>query len=210
MADWQIIADLGTSIGTLVLAAATFASVRSANRTAKIAEEALKVGLRPVLTASRPEDRTEKVVWLDDHWTHLDGGRSYAEVTENGIYLAISLRNVGNGLAVLHGWATVPRRAMSPDPHLPVEDFRPQSRDIYVPAADITYWHGAYRDDDLAANAELASLIEERLPFTIELLYGDHDGGQRTITRFNLQPRGEKGWMTAVTKHWNLDRDDPR
>ncbi len=210
MTDWQTLAEFGTSIGTLVLAVATFASVRSANRTARTAEEALKVGLRPVLTSSRPDDRTEKVIWVDDHWTHLEGGRAHAEVTENGIYLAISLRNVGNGLAVLHGWVTVPRRVMSDEGHAPLGAFRPQTRDIYVPAADVTYWHGAYRDEDLKANAELASLIDERLPFTIELLYSDHDGGQRTITRFNLQPRGEKGWMTAVTKHWNLDRADPR
>ena len=210
MADWQILADFGTSIGTLVLAAATFASVRSANRAARTAEEALKVGLRPVLTSSRPDDRTEKVIWVDEHWVHLEGGRAHAETTENGIYLAISLRNVGNGLAVLHGWAAIPRRAMSPEPHAALEEFRPQTRDIYVPAADVAYWHGAFRGDDLVANAELASMIDERLPFTIELLYSDHDGGQRTITRFNLQPRGEKDWMTAVTKHWNLDRDDPR
>src|SRR5437667_9059434 len=110
MAEWQIIADLGTSIGTLVLAAATFASVRSANRTARAAEESLKVGLRPVLISSRTEDRTEKVIWVDEYWTHLAGGRAHAEVTESGIYLAVSLRNVGNGLAVLHGWASIPRR----------------------------------------------------------------------------------------------------
>ncbi len=45
---------------------------------------------------------------------------------------------------------------------------------------------------------------------TVDLLYGDHEGGQRTITRFSLFPRGEDVWLTAVTRHWNLDRAAPR
>jgi len=38
----------GTAAGTLVLAAATFAAVRSSNRSARVAERALLAGLRPV------------------------------------------------------------------------------------------------------------------------------------------------------------------
>ena len=39
MADWQTISSLATAGGTLVLAVATFSAVRSANRSARIAEE---------------------------------------------------------------------------------------------------------------------------------------------------------------------------
>ena len=49
MADWTTISSLTTGAGTLVLAIATFAAVRSANRAARVAEEALSVGLRPLL-----------------------------------------------------------------------------------------------------------------------------------------------------------------
>ena len=44
---------------------------------------------------------------------------------------------------------------------------------------------------------------------TIDLMYGDHEGGQRTITRFILLPHNN-GWLASVTPHWNLDRSDPR
>lgn len=40
-------------------------------------------------------------------------------------------------------------------------------------------------------------------------MYGDHQGGQRTITRFVLLPHNN-GWLASVTRHWNLDRSDPR
>jgi hypothetical protein len=56
MADWATIWSLATAGGTLVLAAATFYSVRSANRAARTAERALQVGLRPVLVTSRLQD----------------------------------------------------------------------------------------------------------------------------------------------------------
>ena len=50
-------------------------------------------------------------------------------------------------------------------------------------------------------------------PFTVELLYGDHEGGQRTITRFGMIPYeidGTTQWFPNVALHWNLDRPDPR
>lgn len=50
-------------------------------------------------------------------------------------------------------------------------------------------------------------------PFTVELLYGDHEGGQRTISRFGMIPyRNDEGvlWYPTVSLHWNLDRPDPR
>jgi hypothetical protein len=49
--------------------------------------------------------------------------------------------------------------------------------------------------------------------FSIELLYGDQDGGQRAITRFALLPHdvdGQKVWLATVSRHWHLDRRAPR
>lgn len=42
--DWPTIASLGTAIGTLVLAIATFVSVLSGRRAARVAERALLAG----------------------------------------------------------------------------------------------------------------------------------------------------------------------
>jgi hypothetical protein len=44
----------------------------------------------------------------------------------------------------------------------------------------------------------------------VDLLYGDHEGGQRTITRFALIPREDGQWLNGVIRHWNLDRAAPR
>ena len=47
--------------------------------------------------------------------------------------------------------------------------------------------------------------------FTVEILYTDHEGGQRTITRFAVVPlETTDGWLSSVSRHWNLDRPDPR
>jgi hypothetical protein len=50
------------------------------------------------------------------------------------------------------------------------------------------------------------------VPLTVDVLYGDHEGGQRTITRFGLSPRqgGDQAWIVSAVRHWNLDRGDPR
>ena len=99
MADWVTISSLATATGTLVLATATFASVRSANRTARAAERSLQAGLRPLLIPSRFDDPVQKIGFIDDHWVALNGGLASAEVVDGNIYLAISLRNSGNGIA---------------------------------------------------------------------------------------------------------------
>jgi hypothetical protein len=46
----------------------------------------------------------------------------------------------------------------------------------------------------------------------IDVLYSDHEGGQRTISRFlcNRSTSAESTWLCSVVRHWYLDRPDPR
>ena len=163
-----------------------------------------------MLVPSRLQDPPEKVPFADDHWLKVEGGRGVAEATDDAVYMAIALRNVGNGLAVLDRWDFYPDRAMSEVPHRPPEAFRRLTRDLYVPAGDLGFWQGAVRDRDDPMFAAATNSITGRQAMTIDLLYGDHEGGQRTISRFALLPRDDGGWIAVVSRHWNLDRSDPR
>ena len=55
-----------------------------------------------------------------------------------------------------------------------------------------------------AAERSLLALL------TIDLLYGDYEGGQRMVSRFLLRPGQEDRWLLSVIHHWNVDRPDPR
>jgi hypothetical protein len=203
------IASLATAGGTLILALATFSSVRSANRAAKAAERSLQNGIRPVLGPSRLQDPEQKVRWQDDHLTRLPGGQAAAEHVDGVVYLSMALRNVGAGIAVLHGWYPFPDRQPDPE-HLPPEAFRRLTRDLYVPVGDVGFWQGALRDPADPRFTEMAECVDGRREFTIDVLYGDLEGGQRTITRFGIQPVHADVWLCSVSRHWNLDRADPR
>jgi hypothetical protein len=209
MPDWATIASLATAGTTLVLAFATFASVRSGNRTARAAERSLQVNLRPLLGPSRLQDPSQKVGFLDDHWVRVPGGGGVADVTDSAIYLVMSLRNSGNGIAVLHGWTFTPDWQPG-NQHSDVEAFHRLTRDIYVAAGDLGFWQGAFRDPASAEFAAARDAIQARRRLVIELLYGDHEGGQRTISLFSLIPRDDGGWLVSVARHWNIDRADPR
>ena len=124
MSDTSTIASLATAGGTLVLAVATFSSTRSANRAARVSEQSLKVGLRPVLFNARPEDPPQKVGFIDNHWLRLRDGLAAAQEADGNLYLAIPLRNVASGLAVLHGWHVSPERPAADSPPPPLEEFR--------------------------------------------------------------------------------------
>lgn len=211
MADLTTIASLATAGGTTVLAVATFVSVRSANRSARVAERALLAGLRPVLAPSRLQDPEQKITWGDGHWTLLRGGIAGVELSDDVIYLSMPLRNVGSGMAVLHGWYPSADWVGGNPDHPEPEDFRRQARDLYVAPNDMGFWQGALRDPSEPGFAELAAQIRNRQRFTIDLLYGDHEGGQRTISRFGLTPsESSPDWLCSVVRHWNLDRSDPR
>jgi hypothetical protein len=214
MDTWATVSALATGFGTLVLAVATFAAVRSANRAARAAERSLLAGLRPLLVPSRLEDGAQKVFFSDDWHAMISGGGAVAQVGEDDencgvVYLAASLRNAGNGIGVLHGWLFYPgdyRSNEHPDPGT----FARQARDLYIPAGDTGFWMGALRDSGDANRDAAAKAIANREPLTIDLLYGDYEGGQRVISRFLMRPGREDARLLSVIHHWNVDRPDPR
>jgi hypothetical protein len=210
MADWVTISALATASGTMVLAAATFASVRSANRAARAAEQSLMEGLRPLLLPTRPEDPPQEIGFADERMLRVEGGEAAAEVGDNAVYLGMGVRNVGSGIAVLHGWWFFPGlRRGADEAHAPLEDVRRLTRDLYIASGDVGFWQGAFRDPDSQEFADAKEVIEAGQPFTVDLLYGDHAGGQRTVTRFALIPTNGR-LIIAVGRHWNIDRPDPR
>jgi hypothetical protein len=208
--EWSTISSLATAGGTLVLAGATFAAVRSSNRAARATERALLAGIRPVLMPSRLQDPPEKIRFHDAHWVKVEGGHAAAQVTDGVIYFAITLRNAGTGLAVLDRWDVEVGTPAADGTYRDLSMFRRLTIDLYLSGGDRGYWLGALRDPDDPAFGEARAAIEERSPITIDLLYGDHEGGQRTVSRFVIVPTRDDLWFVIVARHWNLDRADPR
>ena len=209
MADWSTIAALATGGGTLVLAVATFSSVRASNRSARIAEQALLLGQRPFLAPAGDTDPQLTVAFGDRHVTTVGAGMAAVELDDDHFYLVLPLRNVGAGIAVLHAWRVTPSHVVSADaPDL--ESLRPQQRDLYIPAGGVGFWQGALRErsDEMRAGLDEAFAAGERI--TLDLLYGDHEGGQRAISRFSLIPTGDGAWLPGVTRHWRMDGVNPR
>jgi len=214
--DWPTIASLATAAGTLVLAVATFSSVRFgqrstriAERSTAIAERALLLGLRPVLAPARITDPPESVRFGEGRMVSVSGGMAGVEREGESFYFVIPLRNVGNGLAVLQGWRFLAAR---PNVHVHADpaDHRPQTRDLYVPAGDTGFWQGAIRDAEDPFREGLHEAFDAGEILTVDLLYGDHEGGQLTISRFILTREPDGQWRPGVVRHWPLEAIDPR
>jgi hypothetical protein len=215
MPDWATISSLATAGGTLVLAVATFQAVKSSNRSARIAEIALQEQRRPLLTSSRREDPTQKIMFGDQHWVTVEGSHGAAEHVDGVVYLTMSLRNVGAGIGVCQAWHVRPGLQRAVNEHAPEEEFRTQTRDLYIAGGDVGLWQGALRDANDPRHGEIATAVRRREPVAIELLYSDQVGAQRTISRFSLIPFAreeddEGSWTVSGTRHWYLDRPGPR
>ena len=220
--QWATVASLATALGTLVLAIATFASVRSANysaraadqaariaeQSARIAERSLMAAERPLLMSSRLQDPKQKVQFLEGKLLSVDGGAATLQVADGVVYMVISVRNVGTGLAVMHGWC-VEVTGQPQQTHPPLEDFTTQTRDIYVAPGDVGFWQGALRDPATGQFKAVAAAVEACDPMMLSILYGDWEGGQRVISLFALR-RVNDMWLTTTGRHFNVDRPDPR
>jgi hypothetical protein len=209
VADWVSISGLATAAGTLVLAATTYASVRSANRAARVAELSLLAGLRPLLVESGDSAETLHVNFWDIHGIAVPGGRAAVEIIDSSVYVVLSLRNVGSGIAVLHGGTVYPVRRQGnlnqPEP----DTFRMLSRDIYIPPGDIGFWQIAWRDDEEPAPPEILAAIE-RGALVADVLYGDFEGGQRAVVRLGIAREEDGAWHLTTVRHWQVDRTEPR
>jgi hypothetical protein len=218
MTDW---AAWGTSVGTLVLAGATFAAVRSSNRSARVAERALQAGLRPLLVTSRPDDAAEQVQFADGRVFEVGDGRAFVHEDRGVVYLAIPLRNVGAGIAVLQGYHLEPESAeqVASDPLGPARHrrgdappdpstFSVQQRDLYVAPGSTGFWQAALRDPSEERHARASAAIATAGRITVDLLYADHEGRQPTVTRFVLLPAHSDRWRCDVTRHWSLGLDE--
>jgi hypothetical protein len=132
--------------------------------------------------------------------------------------MAMAVRNSGSGLAIIHGWRAIPGPGANeyrpgglaqerPD----LDDFRRQTRDLYVPAGDSGFWQGAIRDANDPWFGPLVEAKRSKGRIMVDLLYGDYEGGQRTIVRFSINPDEERGARDAsVVRYWNVDGADPR
>jgi hypothetical protein len=220
--EWATIASLATAVGTLVLAIATFASVRSANygaraaeqaariaeQSARIAERSLEAAERPLLMTSRLQDPEQKIQFQEGRLLRVAGGTAALEVADDVVYMVLSVRNVGTGLAVMHGYH-IEVSGEPPQAPPPLEDFTAQTRDIYLAPSDIGFWQGALRDPATAQFKAVAAAVDTGDPMRLSILYGDWEGGQRVITLFTLRRANDK-WLTSTGRHFNVDRPDPR
>jgi hypothetical protein len=200
-----------------------------------VAERSLLSGLRPVLVPSRDDAPEEQVRFGDAVILHVRGHRAALDFHDGRVYMAIGLRNGGSGLAVIHGWRVeISERTGFEAP--PIEEFRRQQRDLYIPAGDNGFWQGAIRERDDHDHEPMRAAVRSGARVMVDLLYGDYEGGQRTIARFGMnrddddaledpsagaqpassgQPATDEherraGRRAEVIRYWNVDSDDPR
>jgi hypothetical protein len=63
-------------------------------------------------------------------------------VTDDAIYLTMSVRNVGSGMAVLHGWRVELSRDVTRADRPELDAFRRLTRDLYIASGDVAFWQG--------------------------------------------------------------------
>jgi hypothetical protein len=208
VADWVAISSLATAGGTLALAATTYASVRSANRAARVAELSLLAQLRPLLVESAETDPLQHAGFHDvPEPLPVAGGGAFVGTVGENLYVVLSLKNVGPGIAVVHGGLVHPDNLPSRPDHAPLESVRPLQRDVYISPGQVGYWQVAYREDDARRRQLLETIRGGQV--SCEVLYGDYEGGQRVLTRFGVRRIGEE-WQVVTIRHWQLDREEVR
>jgi hypothetical protein len=212
MANWVTISSLATGAGTLVLAVATFSAVRSANRSATLSERSFLGANLPLLLSSRVYDLEEKTRFIDNVSVRVKGGHAYVAVGKRAVYFVISLRNAGQGLAVLDRWRVSRVGDDLPKDYGPgdINSYRRLIRDLYVSPGDVGLFQGAIRDNKDPQFKIAADAIKKREIIHIDIEYTDLEGGQRSVSHFVLTPSRNSDWLSSASRHWRIDGVDPR
>ncbi len=160
---------------------------------------------------SREEDPVERIAFGDQVRLTVPGHGGAVSAEKGNAYMAIALRNGGTGLAVIHGWRVEVSETTAGATAPGLDEFRRQQRDLYIPAGETGFWQGAIRDHDDPQLQAVRRAAEGGARVMVDLLYGDYEGGQRTITRFGINPWPEiEGERAEVLRYWNVDGADPR
>jgi hypothetical protein len=194
--------DAWVAVGTLLLAAATgflawqtrrdvaaaSETAEAALRSVEIAERALSVGIRPVVTDIEPREPAAEVVV----WPNL-----------RNIEINVPLRNVGSGLALLGG------------PTLEIElaeytHLRSVALHTALPGGEssridfVLEWDNAIR-----ASQEFNRLHSEIKQFAAEVPYTDMNGDQPTRTRALVRLHDGEDWYVDQIELFHGDDDQP-
>jgi hypothetical protein len=158
-----------------------------------------------------------EVQFADGRVFETGSGDALVRCETGTIYVALQLRNGGAGVAHLAGYRLEPEsaRSVTEDPRGlarhrrgdPAPDpgtFTEQQRDLYIAAGDLGFWQAALRDPTVELYMAMTDAITSRGRVTIDLLYGDIEDGQSTITRFVLLPGEHDGWRYDVAHHWRV------
>ena len=166
---------------------------------------------RAVLVPAHRGDPAQHIIFHGGHplKPEVAGGRAVLEVEETGehIYMGIALRNVGLGLALLYRWHLSPGLLTPETPPGDFDTFFPLARALHVPPGGAGFWQAQAREQ----HRPIVREAEARgRPLTIDLLYGNEEGGQGRITRFHLRvlddhPRCKSERSCEVARHWNID-----
>ena len=216
MADAATISSLATAGGTLVLAVATFAAVRSSNRSARLAEIALQEQRRPLLVQSRLDDPRQKIMFGDQHWVSVEGSHGMVEHVDGNVYLVMSLRNAGAGIGVCQGWSVRPGLQRAVAEHVPEEQFRAQMRDLYISGGDVGLWQGARcatRTSQAMRRSPTLCADASRLRWsscTQTRWAASGRSARFSLIPFAREEDDQVSWIVSGTRHWYLDRVGPR
>jgi len=191
--EWATLAGVAvTAVATAVLAVVTWWAVRGADRTARAAEQTLALQTRAFLVPARRGDPPQHIVFHGGHPLEPDvaGGMAVLQDTGESIYMGIALRNVGLGLALLYRWH-LSRGLLTPET-LPGDfsTFTGLARALHVPSGGTGFWQAQALEEQQRAIVRDADATDRLL--TIDLLYGNEEGGQGRITRFHLRPLADR------------------
>jgi hypothetical protein len=80
--------------------------------------------------------------------------------------------------------------------------FSPQQRDLLISTSQAGFWQAALREPETVPHKEITQAIETQGRITVDVLYGDHEGGQPSVTRFVLLPEAG-AWRCDAVRYWS-------
>lgn len=213
----QMMVTFATSDPELVTA--TIALAVATVTVALLSARQIKHNLLPIMVPARPDGRKRVARFTLEKHVTIRNADTYAEFDGDGVCLAVCLRNIGSGVAVLKGFDASPNDSAEPASYdVPsLSRFASALHALYLGPGDAAYL-AIFTSLD-SSRTDAYEVVQETVPngasLLLDLVYTDHSGGQLTISRLELEwatdvdryvAKVARYWRPSKIKRWKVAR----
>jgi hypothetical protein len=191
---------------TIALAGTTMLVAVPAAWSALLSARQMKRNLLPIITPARPDGSKRVARFTPAKHVVLENADSFSQEDGERVYLAVCVRNIGSGVAVVRGVdanSTDEVKELAPDGIPALRGLVRSERSLYLGPTEAAYLTMWATSSSSAGFDVVRRTVPAKGDLLLDLVYCDHAGRQLTVSRIELRWASDANrYVARLVKYW--------